>query len=153
MQESVCLFDVRQTAWPHHGSQADGVCVSLSPSLSPGAHVRSTILLNMCLTSHFGSIAQFKNFDDMIANSEKPVIVLVELCWSCVDFRGGKCIMIVLACRLMMKSLDGLRHLRRQVLVDFYATWCGPCVMMAKELSQISESMKDQVRFLCGLKP
>ena len=36
----------------------------------------------------------------------------------------------------------------RQVLVDFYATWCGPCVMMAKELSQISESMSDQVRCL-----
>lgn len=28
----------------------------------------------------------------------------------------------------------------RQVplIIDFYATWCGPCVLLAKELEQVS---------------
>ncbi|KAJ1491092.1 thioredoxin-like protein, partial [Baffinella frigidus] len=32
-----------------------------------------------------------------------------------------------------------------QILVDFYATWCGPCVLMSKELSKLSEKMGDEV--------
>ena len=32
------------------------------------------------------------------------------------------------------------------VLVDFFATWCGPCQMLAPILSQIAEENKDKVK-------
>ncbi len=32
------------------------------------------------------------------------------------------------------------------VLVDFYATWCGPCQMMVPVLQEVSAQMKDRVK-------
>ena len=32
------------------------------------------------------------------------------------------------------------------VLVDFYATWCGPCKMLAPVISQIAEDYKGKIK-------
>eukprot|EP00191_Tetraselmis_sp_GSL018_P006518 CAMPEP_0177609252 /NCGR_PEP_ID=MMETSP0419_2-20121207/18966_1 /TAXON_ID=582737 /ORGANISM="Tetraselmis sp., Strain GSL018" /LENGTH=138 /DNA_ID=CAMNT_0019104117 /DNA_START=161 /DNA_END=577 /DNA_ORIENTATION=+ len=29
----------------------------------------------------------------------------------------------------------------RPLVIDFYATWCGPCVLMAKELEQVAAEL------------
>lgn len=40
-------------------------------------------------------------------------------------------------------SFDALLKQKPIVLVDFYATWCGPCQMMSKVMSECSSLVKD----------
>lgn len=39
-----------------------------------------------------------------------------------------------------------LENSKVPMLVDFYATWCGPCQMMVPILSEVSNIMQDKLR-------
>ena len=41
---------------------------------------------------------------------------------------------------------DLLNQSNVPVLVDFYATWCGPCQMMSPILEQVNSHLKDRLK-------
>jgi thioredoxin 1 len=34
------------------------------------------------------------------------------------------------------------------MVIDFYATWCGPCALLAPQLEEVASTYKGKVRFL-----
>lgn len=36
----------------------------------------------------------------------------------------------------------------RPLVIDFYATWCGPCLLLANELEQVYDDLGDAIRIL-----
>ncbi|KAM3712187.1 hypothetical protein ACJW30_01G164800 [Castanea mollissima] len=43
---------------------------------------------------------------------------------------------------------DLLTNTDKPVLVDFYATWCGPCQFMAPILNEVSTQLKDTIQLV-----
>jgi thioredoxin 1 len=47
-----------------------------------------------------------------------------------------------------MESFKDIIGSGKPTLVDFYATWCGPCKAMAPVLDQVKNELGDSVRIL-----
>lgn len=43
---------------------------------------------------------------------------------------------------------DAIANSAQPILVDFYATWCGPCQMMSKILEQVNIQLNGQIRIM-----
>jgi thioredoxin 1 len=48
----------------------------------------------------------------------------------------------------MNTSFRDIINSDKPVLIDFYATWCGPCQMLLPILKQVKDSLGDQVSII-----
>ena len=47
-----------------------------------------------------------------------------------------------------MSNFSELINTGKPVLVDFFATWCGPCKMLAPILSEVKTEMGDEISII-----
>jgi thioredoxin 1 len=47
-----------------------------------------------------------------------------------------------------MKSFNDIIQSETPILVDFFATWCGPCQMLSPVLKQVKDSLGERVSII-----
>ncbi|MGQ2984206.1 thioredoxin [Flavobacterium sp.] len=47
-----------------------------------------------------------------------------------------------------MDSFNTIINSKETVLVDFFATWCGPCQMLAAILKDVKDTLGDEIKII-----
>jgi thioredoxin 1 len=48
----------------------------------------------------------------------------------------------------MSNSFENIINSEKPVLIDFFATWCGPCKMLAPVLKEVKDSLGERITIL-----
>lgn len=48
----------------------------------------------------------------------------------------------------MSTSFENIIQAEKPVLIDFFATWCGPCKMLAPVLKEVKDSLGERITIL-----
>lgn len=48
----------------------------------------------------------------------------------------------------MNTNFDSIINLEKPVLIDFFATWCGPCKTLAPILKQVKDNLGERITIL-----
>ena len=49
---------------------------------------------------------------------------------------------------LKMSNFDTIIQSEKPVLIDFFATWCGPCKMLSPVLKEVKDSLGDRISII-----
>lgn len=87
------------------------------------------------------ALALFAAFGAVLQKPEYPKIVNKNL-WADNDFRGKRAPDFIIERWLNASSVDTRGKV---LLIDFWATWCGPCRTLIPELNEHQSKFKDKL--------
>ncbi|KAI3762026.1 hypothetical protein L1987_52449 [Smallanthus sonchifolius] len=110
----------------------------MAVSVSTGAHHITLLTSSTCFSS-----SKLSSLSSLQCHPQLPRLALSNRGFT----SKPRMLPIVQAKKQTFSSLDDLlEKSEKPVLVDFYATWCGPCQFMGPILNEVSISMGDAIQ-------
>ncbi|KAL2635871.1 hypothetical protein R1flu_007350 [Riccia fluitans] len=137
--------------------------VIASTSGSPSSTSTSLSRFNSAVSVSSSAAAAGKKFQGLARSHRRAAlrspfkgVELLTVLTSCSSSRVSRSasapipVRAALVQKVTAKELDDiLNHQRTSpMIIDFYATWCGPCIVLAQQLEELAVEYGEEVRFL-----